>query len=243
MARTLAQLRTLLGQLAALDPYDNMAGESPASSDYNEQLNWAYRIICKRANLWDPAMTLTLVADQATYSKRDTDGTVGAFSRRIIDLHAVYINGNPLYMRNERVPGLWSFEELEHVYPDWRATAAAVPFLVLEESHSTARLYPKPTQAVVDAGNNYAAGTYMPAALSADGDYPDLPEEFHEAIAYLAHVIAHKPTATESEQWKRLGEYQSEAVQMLEVLADENKRRMQVWGTVIQSNIPDYMEI
>lgn len=236
MARTLTQLRTLLGQLAAVDPYDNMAGESPTSSDYNSQLNWAYREISRKLKLFNPSITMTLVAGTQNYDLRSA-----SFSEKIVRVYGVYINNNPLYEASGNRRGLWKFAELEHQFPGWRTATNSTPFVAVQTNVTNLMLYPPPSSGVVSTGNNYVAATYLPADMSDDSDVPEIPEELHECIAYLAHVRAHMPTSTEEEQWKRLTEYSSSWQTQVAEIAKEQENTLQTWGSMATLSQGDYI--
>lgn len=191
-------------------------------------LNWAIRTISIQIKQLDPSIAMTLVLDQDTYQLRNT----AQFSRKVLRVYRVIINGNPLLTARGMDYGLWSYDELERKRANWRIDPEGVPVRAVPFGQSLI-LNPKPSQAVLDAGGNYVMGTYLAAdMLSSDGaNSPDLPEELHEALAYLIAVRASMPNVTEDEGWKRLQSYSSEWSGMAEALRMENQRLIDSWGT------------
>lgn len=238
MARTLSELRTLMTEFMVLD-LDNSKGESPSSANQNEQLNWAYRTLCSRASLFDPTITFTLVADQALYDIRDI--TTPVVSKKVIRPFRIYINNIPLRTADKCRPGLWTLEELEDGYSTWRSAGSGTPYAAILENYNDLRLHPKPSSTVVSGGNNYIAGIYMPADMSGDGAVPDLPEEFHELIAYMAAIKASLPIVTEDEMWNRIKAYDAEIQSAFRTFEREQARRLVDWGTIGANNQGDYL--
>lgn len=225
--RTLTQLRTLMTDFMSMD-LDNYRGESPSSSEQNVQLNWAYQLIAKRCKLFDPAITLTLTASTATYNIRDI--TTPIVSKKVLRPYRVIINNVALTGR-DGYQGLWSFTEFENDVQGWRSASAATPYIAVWQNYNILRLHPKPTASNVSTGNNYIAGTYLPVDMSSDGDYPDLPEEIHEAIAYIAAAKAASPMATEAEMWKRLETFMGEAESVIRDVESQQSNMLAAWGT------------
>lgn len=228
MARTLADLRTLMTEFMVLD-LDNSKGESPSSANQNEQLNWAYRSLCRRAFLFDPSITFTLTASTSLYNIRDI--TTPIVSKKVIYPKWVYINNVPLRAYNNEVRGLWTLQELERDNPMWRSVASGTPYCAVLHRYNSLRLYPAPTSGVVSAGGNYIAGTYLPVDMSGDSDVPDLPEEFHELIAFSASIKASLPVVTEEEMWNRIKAYDGEVESMFKDFTAEQKTVLADWGT------------
>lgn len=218
---------------------DNSKGESPTDGNKNEQLNWAYRLICRRVSLFDPAIVLTLTASTPLVDIRD----VTEVSKKVIDVKGVYINNNPLMKADGMTRGLWTLQELEKDYPGWRSAPDGTPRVAIQQNYNVLRLWPAPTAAIVSAGNNYVAGTYLPPDMSNDADVPDLPEELHEVIAYSAAVKASLPVVTEQEMWNRIKAYSAESVALIDEFAGSQKRLMSDWGSTGGYPTNDYIRI
>lgn len=226
MARTLADLRTLLTEFMVLD-LDNSKGESPSSANQTEQLNWAYRGLCRRASLFDPSITFTLTASTTLYDIRN----LSVVSKKVITPKWVYINNVPLRTYDNQARGLWTLQELERNNPAWRTVTTGTPYCAISQNYNYLRLYPAPTSGIVAAGGNYIAGTYLPIDMAADGDVPDLPEEFHELIAYAAAIKASLPVVTEDEMWNRIKAYDAEVESAFKAFTEKQKIALSDWGT------------
>lgn len=79
-------------------------------------------------------------------------------------------------------------EQLDLFKPGWRSAAAGTPAFWMHNKRSRDKiaLYPKPDAAAVALGNLRIYHTRKPVALAADGDVPEIPEEYHDALAYFA---------------------------------------------------------
>lgn len=228
MARTLTQLRTLLTEFLAYD-LDNSKGVAPTAAELTEQLNYAARWISERIYQFDPSITLTLTASDGDYSLRAS----AIVSRKVLRCHQVIINGNALLDASRQRRGMWTYQEVQIGHPNWRADDASTPTKPWQIG-TTLYLHPKPTAAVVSAGNNYIAGTYLCADLtngSDDSNYYDLPEELHEAIAGVAAVFAADPTASEGEALARLGRFNARYLDSIQSVAKSNKRDLELLGS------------
>lgn len=237
---TLTELRTMQTAFLALD-LDNFAGESPSSSDQNVQINWAYRRIARKCHLVHPKITFTLTADTALYGLSDT--AVWGTLRRMVNISHVTINGVMLRACDQRQYGLWTPREFIDRYPTWQTASSGTPTKAVQYGQNLL-LHVPPTAAVVSAGNNYVAGQYIPPDL--DGvTYitPDLPEEIHPAIAYLAAIHAASPQASEPEMWTRLQAYGQAWTEMVDDIARMNKDSMANPGTVLGDAMADVMLI
>lgn len=234
MSRTLAQLRTLQTEFMAMD-LDNSSSEAPTSAQQLLQLNFALRKISRRMFLVDSLLTFTPVASTPIQNLRT------ACNKRVVQPLLVTINGIMLREAAGREYGLWSWAELMRYHPTWQTGDDGTPTLACYKGNSELILYQQPSAAVVSAAENFMVAQVLAADLSADGDVPAIPEECHEAVAYLAAVFAAKPTATEQEQWQRLGEFNRSWLEDVDEVARHNRDALQSWGSTQGYNVPDVM--
>ena len=227
---TLTNLQQLLGD--ALMKLEPARGKDPSLTDLTSLINWAYRIIARKCVLTVDT-PLTLVAGQALYNLRDV--TTPVVGNKIIRPVLVYINGGsgtrPLYDASERDFGLWSYDELARLYPSWKSDTGGPPTKAAWYAYNQLLLHRPPDSATVALTGHAVFGQYMPNDLSAGTDTPALPEEIHEAIAWLAAQLATTPTASDDLAWARLEKYSEFWTQIIQDVADQNERVLQAWGT------------
>lgn len=237
-------LTTLIAKQAEflVNDLDNSAGEAPTTQQSTDQVNWALRTISRELYLFDSRITFTPTASTPIQLLRGS----GVAGKRIVQPYMVTINGSPLMRCDGRNYGLWSMPELWDLNPKWQTGADGTPTLAVYKGNNELILYAPPTAAVVSAAQNYIAGQILAPDLSSSSpgtsDVPAIPEECHEAIAYLAAVLAAMPVATEGEQWKRLQEFNASWVATIDEIARENRDAMQSWGSTAGWMVPDYME-
>lgn len=227
---TLEALLELRGNFLAFDLDDSTGGGStPTTAQKLTSVNAAIRQIAIHVQQYDPAIPLTLTADQDTYNLR----SLSVVTKRVVRPYQVIVNGYPLYNAARTERGLWTLQELERVYPGWRSTDAGTPARAVQIANSKLILHPKPNSTVVSAGENYVSGTYIPPNYS-DSDLatePDLPEELHEAVAYLAAVKSALPFVSEAEGWQRLTAFNGEWAAAADEVRRDNVRLLQSWGS------------
>jgi len=104
------------------------------------------------------------------------------------------------------------------------ADGAGTPGTAVEYSESKLLLYPKPSSSF---SNSYIAGQYLAADLSASSlsAEPDLPDDLHIAIGYVAAVCAAEPTAANQEQLFRLKAYNEKYVKLMDEIRSVNKSK------------------
>ena len=207
---TLATLRTQVTALLETDlnNFQSLANGTLANSDLNSQINWALRLLAKKLFLYDPSIALTTVNNQQTYDLRSLTPTTKA----VIWSHYVIINGVALADAQGTEPGMFTAEEFQRRIPLWRTAANGTPTAAMQ-SDRTLYLSPKPNAVIA---SSYVAGTYLPAALSSDGDIPDIPVELHEILASLAAVKASEPSCSDQEGWARLQRYDASMVEYID---------------------------
>lgn len=223
---------------------DNFRGESPTDGQKTEQVNRAYRLVAKRCALYDPRIPMTLVEDVFRMPKRHA-GTGSAlwstfFTKRLLRVHYVTISGNPLYTYDRSCYGLWTMQELFESYPSWQGASADTPGIAVDLG-THLLVHAKPSAAAAALTTHYVAGHYIPADMSADGDQPDLPEEIHEAIAFMGAEYAAKAIITEPEMWQRVQAFSAEAFDLIEDIRRENLVAISDFGTMGTEIYPDWV--
>lgn len=199
---TYAQMRTMLADLLQYD-LDSYQGTSASATDDAEILNHAARFISKELYQFDPSIALTLTQDDGDY---DLFGT--ALAKDVLEAKRVIINGVPLRNAKGGI-GLWSYQEVEDRYPQWRTADSGQPRIAFQLNR-TLYLYPKPAEAY---SNCFVAGQYLCATLSGSDtalSY-DIPDELHVAVVRLAADFAADPLVTEAEGLARLNRYAQKA--------------------------------
>ena len=208
---------------------DDKYGSSPTTQQKVDSVNMAIRTMSKRIFQYDPMITFTLTAEQASYNIRDT----AVVQRKIIRPYSVIINGNPLYNAANQEWGVWSLAELERIAPKWRTDTSGTPSKAVYYGNNKLVLHPKPTAQVVSDGNNYISGQYLAKNMTTSelAGEPDIPEELHEALAYLAAYYSALSHTSEEEGWHRLAQYNQEWQQFAEEVRRENMRAIQAVGS------------
>lgn len=231
----LAELRQLQSDFLKfdLDNYAANAAGEVSAAEQNKQLNWAYRILSRRLKIYDPKVPLTLVAGEDVVDLRNTTpGAKNSVGRKVILPRYVIINGFALREASGREFGMWSMDELERYRPTWRTDPSAKPTKAVYYGNSKMRLHPAPSAEAVTVAGNFIAGQILPGDMADDNDVPEIPEELHEAIAYVSAVFAADPVASESEAWQRLSQFRKGYwTDLLAEIADDNERHQQSWGS------------
>jgi hypothetical protein len=166
-------------------------------------------------------------------------------NKKVVKPLKVFINENPLYTADGRAQGLWALDELENYVPQWRTDDAGETRRAVHIG-TKLLLNPKPTQALVDAGNNFLSALILAPTLSASGlaVEPQIPEELHECLAYFAAVRSAMPYVTEQEGWARLKAYQESWQGVVEEVRRENLGQIMSWGTTSGMALgPDALEL
>jgi len=232
-------MRTQLGSMLGYD-LDNFNADSSGAvtaAQLTDQINFAIRIVGKRLMLYDPVVTMTPVAGTMSYSLRGN-----SFSRKIYEAKKVMINGNWLARADGKNYGLWATGEIDRLRPTWPTDSADKPTKAWQ-INDLLWLHPKPTQAVVDAGNNFVSGLYIPADLTNgtdDSNYADIPEECHEAVVKIAAIFAADPNVTEDECLQRLQRYEARASNEINIIRQRNARLIQDWGSTSGYAYPNF---
>lgn len=229
---TFLQMQAMLADLLGYD-LDNYQGASPSATDIAEQLNYAARLVSKEIYQFDPSITLTLTIDDG-----DMDTFGSAFGRDVLEVKRVIINGVPLRKPNGEV-GLWSYQEVEDRYPQWRTQAHGLPRIAFQLGRML-YVYPKPDSAY---SNCFVAGQYLCATLSGSDtslSY-DLPDELHPAVVRLAADFAADPNVSESEGLLRLQRYATKAGYDIKQERRRNMRLASSIGSTPGSSQSNYL--
>lgn len=189
-------------------------------------LNWGVKLIGKFIRLYKPNMVFT-IAEAFEHDIRK----LTVVERKVVDPMGVIINGVKLCKRGGGY-GIWKIAELEDDHPTWMADQAATPLRAAVASNKL-YLHPKPTAAVVAAGNNFIMGTYLPKDRTADADVntglatePELPDELHEAACYFAAVKAAIPNVSEADAWNRIQTFNAEWVGIAKEIRRNNTNEL-----------------
>jgi|GEM_PF-4614236 len=235
---TLTETIQMLDDLSSYD-LDPMYGTSPTQAQKIAVLNWAQRVVAKRAKLYDPSIAIALVAGQATYELR----SLAADGRRVLKPSTVVVNGIPLRDASGEGYGLWSFGELERFHPQWRTAAASTPTKAVYVGDKLV-LHAPPSSAVVTAGNNYVSGTWLPKDLApADlANQLGMPVELHESVALCAAAKWASPTVTEPTQIARIQAYTNDWMAIVDDHALDSENSLSHWGSVMGDG-EDYLYI
>jgi hypothetical protein len=145
--------------------YGNYRGV-PETHDTVRMLNQALRFIGRKLKIYDPAISFTVSQDTPIY-RLDSE----AFSKVILRLDHIILNGKQLPLCGSMDAGLWSIAELNSRYPQWRTNdVSAAPVLAADYGSNRALLYPMPDEATSE-GANFASGWVLPGVYSSNGTY------------------------------------------------------------------------
>jgi hypothetical protein len=228
-------MATMLGDLLKSRDVSNYKGLAPTATQISEQLNYAARFISKEIYQFDPSIAMTLTIDDGDM---DLFGT--AFTRDVLEVKQVIVNGIPLRAANGTI-GMWSYQEVERIYPQWRTAAHGTPRIAFQLDR-TLYTYPKPDAAY---SNSYVSGTYLCAELTGSDtalSY-DLPVELHVPTVLLAADFAADPTVAEVEGVARLQRYAARASYDIKKVRRQNMRLASAIGTTPGSSTPNFMQL
>lgn len=191
----LAEMATLYDQVLAYS-LDNPDGANASLAQKAGYINRAQRMLAKQTFWFVPNVALTLVDSQGEYNLEDT--ATPAVSAKVSTVVKVYINGNLLYGPNGSETSLYSLEDWDEDYSDWRdSTVTGTPYMAMQRG-KTLYLRHKPDAACVAAGKNWIVGVCDPATLTNPTDVSDFPDDMCEAAAILGAKLATTPTITDT---------------------------------------------
>lgn len=221
----MATTQELIDTVKALNSndLDNYYGEDATDEQIVSQINWALRVIGKACYLIDPMIAFTYTAgSMGPYRLDDLE----VFSKQIVSLHKVIVNGYALTGRDGK-PGCWSLDDFERDYPNWRAAGSGTPSNAVLAGDAV-YLVEAP-----EAGLTlYAVGQVLPPPLShteLDAS-PQLPADAHDALGLMAAAIAARPVATEAESWQRLNDYRADAAVSVRAIGMRNYNAVHTTG-------------
>lgn len=187
----LSAIRALFTQLLITD-LDNYAGDTPSTSDLNAQINRAIRIISEHVRPEWGKVALTI-------STNDQEIPFGSskFARKMMSLSHIFKSANSQIL-------IYNPQQFERM-TDWRFASSGTPGLATV--HNNTLRFDRPW---ASGTTLYVQGEGFYAPLVNDAEEPEFDEYAHEAVAYLAAVIAAKPSVTESTAMARLQMYSQE---------------------------------
>ncbi len=187
-------------------------GVVPSHDECLAQLNRAQARVAKRIYWYDPNITVTFTANVGAYNK-----TGAAFSSRILRLTRAWVNDTEIAVR--------PFQHFEREWPDWRTSATPATPQVVTTYGSTILYHVPPDAACVAAAGNKAAALALPAdmvAAAADTTECALPFEAHEAVVFLAAVLASDPASSDDVAFRLMSSYSQDAGDAIEALRFQN---------------------
>lgn len=237
----------LLVQLKDNYAFDNdiasSLGESPTDAQLVPYLNWAIRILARKIKQFSIKIPFTFIAGTYNYSLNASSGGFISTSdcSEVTKIHRVYVNGLALKKPDNVTCGLWSFQEIERVYPNWVTASNSTPQAAAQLGHKV-MFYPPPTGS---ESNTFFVAEYLPKDLSTTDltQIPDLPLELHECIAYLASIKIAAPQLTEAESFQRLNLYNGFINDTIDALKKQNEKDLLSYGSTLGIKIRKFMRI
>ena len=231
---TLSEIRTMVTGFGVY--LDHYAADAPTATQLTASVNWSIRLMSRKLHQADLiAFTLNPIASTngAKFYIRDLVGlAAGPFTaatpatpvvaKKIIKPHMVFIGGSPL-KNPEGENGLWSLSQLTDERPSWPTENSGTASIAVYLGNGRLLLSAPPSAA---GSNNYIYGEYIPTDLvvtTDDAVAPDIPEELHEALAFMTAANVATPTATEQEQWARIGQFNSNWLELADEIARQNQ--------------------
>lgn len=216
--------------------YDSKARDGHTVSDEEKvgRLNYGLRKLSVYIQQFDPMITFAPTADTIAHSLRSSS----IFGKKVTEVAQVELNGNIL-KRPDGSRGLWKAQEIERYVSDWRTASSGTPNKAWQLGD---KLYLHvPPNSTIAAATNYVAGKYIAADLvyGEDTSEPDVPEELHEAVCYIAAMFASKPVSSNSEAMSILGEYKAEWMEAAKDVRRRNRRMLHDFGVTPESAYSD----
>lgn len=135
------------------------------------------------------------------------ESNVGSYTlpSDFLSLRNVYF-GDPTTNGDVRPIAIMTEEQLRERYPNWLETGTTNngrPVACFLLDRATVHIYPRPN-ATESASGKYLilSYTYYPAAMSADGDYPDLPDAYHDYLKFYAGHLCYAGKLKNAERSK-----------------------------------------
>lgn len=151
-----------------------------------------------------------------TYSATCIFDLETVFSRRMLHIHSVFVNGTVLNNWFGK-PGPVTLQQLEVLFPNWMSAAGTLPQCWVQSGRQLI-LVPAGGAPVVTV---YGAG--YPVDLVNDNDFPELPDDIVEMLPFLTAIYAARPMIAQDAAWARLQEYKATAVAQITEAANRNR--------------------
>lgn len=215
---------------------------SPTDAQIIPFINWAIRSIARRTKQIKAYIPITLVADQNTYNLNGGGLVAAALANQITKIHRVYINNSVMNKPDGRTAGMWAYNEIERYNPNYRTATSGQPVAAAQFGNNLI-LYPAPSSTVASGTGNFCVAEYLPTDLTISdlANSPDLPNELHEAVAYLAAIRISTPQITEDESYKRLATYTGYINETIETVKKQNEASIFDFGSTFAYNRPRYI--
>lgn len=186
----LSELRTRLDQFLMTD-LDSYYGIAPSSANKDSLINEALRMIARYVRPHFKKVTLTV----STNDQRIRLDNTSKLSRVMFSIDSdAYVSASN---RLAFVP----FPEFDRI-TDWRFGTSGTPQMFSIDQAEI--VFERPWSA---GQTLYVDGYGLYLTLAQDADVPELPVYAHEAIAYLASILAAEPSVTDSVALNRLALY------------------------------------
>lgn len=228
------EIQNLMGYFGKKLP--NYAGDEMTDAQALLQINWAIRTLSKRLEQYDSLIVMTLIDGTRSYRLKNT----AVFSRKVLKPFYVTIGGSPLKAASGDVYGFHTMHEIERAWKGWRTVETGTPTRAVLSARETITFVRPPDAATVAGAGNYLAGTYMAADLTALTETPDIPEELHECVSYLAAERAGGVMA-EGDAWNRVIHFNREWQTQIDEQRILNLNTASDWGTTSGYAVPDLM--
>lgn len=201
------------------------------TADWITIVNQAQSKLGRDAYLVDLSVPLTLTQNVNEYDLRGP-----AFGRKMVEIARVYINGWPMLSADGRGYGMYSFPEFERLLPIWQVqTGPATSSGLSAACQYGTKLLLAPNVSATVAGytTNFVAGHYIPADLTLAqlNSVPEIQEELHFPMAYLAAYYAAEPSASADVQQRMLAEYNSQYQVIVDRINRDNRSALYYIGT------------
>lgn len=212
---------------------------APTAAQCVTLLNRAQLVASRELRPYFPLVPLTLTEDVYEYNL-----TGSAFSRRMVDVRHVILDGVRLLTRDQKSHGLWSIAELELEYPAWMDTAAGTPRRAAQANRSLF-IHPKPNAAAA-AATNYVTGIGYYRDRTNDSSPTvglsvelELPPELHHGLCYLAATLGAMPVIEDKSAWERMMAYRGEWGAIATQIRLDNDNQLLLWGTTAGEDVSD----
>jgi len=217
-----------------------------------KSINRAKRKVEKKLWLFDPLILLHLHADTVEYDFTDAGSSTSTndVSKYCWSPLYVIVNKNRLLGADGRTWGFYGPQEFEHKFSDWFDTTthpSGTPVAVVMYNVRKVLVWPRPTAAIVTAGNNYVSGFYLSAdftltappgdADDMDQTLTDVPREIQEAVGIWSALQDAHPTIGETEQWRLFGSLSKDIADEIEEVGRANKSRVDGANSVFQPQV------